>query len=170
MIAWVIGILVGVIALVLLVAVLVYPYEYLRRVIVWGESVVFDCTNNFPSHHLSAAPDTFYFFETQEEERVAEIFEKILDIDDFDTFLEAENTQALIIIQDDTILYEKYFNDTRRDSLLTSFSVAKSFTSALIGIAIEEGYISSVDDPITDYLPELAHRDPRFNDITILIY
>jgi CubicO group peptidase (beta-lactamase class C family) len=37
----------------------------------------------------------------------------------------------------------------------------------LIGIAIEEGYINSVDDPITDYLPELADRDPRFGDITI---
>jgi CubicO group peptidase (beta-lactamase class C family) len=45
--------------------------------------------------------------------------------------------------------------------------VAKSFTTALIGIAIEEEYIGSVDDPITDYLPELAERDQRFGEITI---
>jgi CubicO group peptidase (beta-lactamase class C family) len=45
--------------------------------------------------------------------------------------------------------------------------VAKSFTSALVGIAIQEGYIGSVDDAITDYLPELAQRDERFQDITI---
>jgi CubicO group peptidase (beta-lactamase class C family) len=51
--------------------------------------------------------------------------------------------------------------------MATSFSVAKSFTSALIGIAIDEGFINSVDDPITTYLPELAARDPRFNEITI---
>jgi CubicO group peptidase (beta-lactamase class C family) len=55
----------------------------------------------------------------------------------------------------------------QRDSLVTSFSVAKSFDSALIGIAIQEGYIKSVNDPITDYLPELAQRDARFKDINI---
>lgn len=44
---------------------------------------------------------------------------------------------------------------------------AKSFTSALIGVAISEGYIHSVNDPITDYLPELAKRDPAFANITI---
>jgi CubicO group peptidase (beta-lactamase class C family) len=51
--------------------------------------------------------------------------------------------------------------------MMTSFSVAKSFTTALVGIAIAEGHIGSVDDPITAYLPELAERDPRFGDITI---
>jgi len=50
---------------------------------------------------------------------------------------------------------------------VTSFSVAKSFGSALIGKAIEEGYINSVDDPITTYLPGLADRDSGFNEITI---
>jgi CubicO group peptidase (beta-lactamase class C family) len=87
--------------------------------------------------------------------------------EDWDSFLEANNTQAFIVIQDGAILYENYFNGTQRDSIVTSFSVAKSFTSALIGIAIQEGYIHSVDDPITTYLPELAKRDPRFNEITI---
>jgi len=71
------------------------------------------------------------------------------------------------VIQDGKILYENYFNNTQRDSIVTSFSVAKSFTSALIGKAIDEGFIESVDDPVTKYLPELAERDPRFNDMTI---
>jgi CubicO group peptidase (beta-lactamase class C family) len=51
--------------------------------------------------------------------------------------------------------------------MVTSFSVAKSFDSALIGIAIDEGHIRSVDHPITDYLPELLERSPRFERITI---
>ncbi|MGE5249781.1 MAG: serine hydrolase domain-containing protein, partial [Bacteroidota bacterium] len=55
----------------------------------------------------------------------------------------------------------------QRDSVVTSFSIAKSFDSALIGIAIEEGYIKSAADPITDYIPELAERDPRFKIIQI---
>ena len=64
------------------------------------------------------------------------------------------------MLQDREVLYERYFNNTQRDSIVTSFSVAKSFTSALIGIAIEEGFIGDENDPATDYLPELA-QDPR---------
>jgi hypothetical protein len=52
-------------------------------------------------------------------------------------------------------------------ALLTSFSVAKSFVSILVGIAMDEGLIRSVDDPVTDYVPELAARDPRFRQITL---
>jgi len=93
--------------------------------------------------------------------------EVLAGVDDWDAFLEANDTQAFVVVQDGTVVYEKYFNDTQRDSIVISFSVAKSFASALIGFAIDEGYIHSVDDPITDYLPELAERDPRFDDITI---
>ncbi|RPJ20221.1 MAG: class C beta-lactamase-related serine hydrolase, partial [Chloroflexi bacterium] len=96
-----------------------------------------------------------------------ELFGDLVGTADWDRFLEENDTQAFIVIQDGTVLYENYFNNTQRDSIVTSFSVAKSFTSALIGIAIDEGFIESVDVPVTMYLPELAERDPRFNDITI---
>ena len=99
--------------------------------------------------------------------RVEELFQKLSGARNWDSFLEANHTQAFIVIKDGKVVYENYFNDTQRDSIVTSFSVAKSFTSALIGIAIQEGYIKSVDDPITTYLPELARRDPRFKEITI---
>jgi len=165
--AWIIGILVGVLALFLLIAVLIYPSEYVRRIVAWRETDVGDYLYNFPSIGLGAASTTFYFEEAIGEQRVKGLFEDIIEVDDFDAFLENENTQAFIVIQDDQILYENYLNGTQRDSLVTSFSVAKSFASALIGIAIEERYINSVNDPITDYLPELADRDSRFNEITI---
>ena len=96
-----------------------------------------------------------------------ELFEQHPVIDDLDDFLEGTQTQAFIVIQDDAILYEKYFNGASRDTIVTSFSVAKAWDSALIGAAIDDGFIQSVDDPITDYLPELAERDPAFADITI---
>ncbi len=166
--------LIGFVVLGLVIASFLYPSEYIRRVVAWGllppgwvDSHVNDYLNNFPEHQLDAAPRTFYFAESPDVERVAGLFESILEVDDFDTFLEENDTQAFIVIQDETILYENYFNDAQRDSMMTSFSVAKSFTSALVGIAIADGFINSVDDPITDYLPELAERDPRFNDITI---
>ena len=70
-------------------------------------------------------------------------------------FLDETTTTNFLVIKDDTIVYERYFRGNTKDSLATSWSVAKSFTSALVGIALEEGYIESVDDPITRYLPEL---------------
>jgi CubicO group peptidase (beta-lactamase class C family) len=73
-------------------------------------------------------------------------------------FLDATDTTSFIVIKDGAILDETYANGYARDSIVTSFSVAKSFTSALIGIAINEGYIGGVNDPIVMYLPELRGR------------
>jgi CubicO group peptidase (beta-lactamase class C family) len=151
--------------LALAIAMLVYPPEYVYRTILWQESDAFDW-QKFPAHTLNAA-STAYHFDVAPDSRVEELFEQLSGADDWDHFLETNDTQAFIVIQDGKILYENYFNNTQRDSIVTSFSVAKSFDSALIGIAIQEGYIKSVDDPITTYLPELAERDPRFNEITI---
>lgn len=164
------GLLVAVAGLVLLGLLLLflnYPPEYVRRVLVWQETDFNDYLQNFSLRQLAPAPEPFYFDEAPAEESVGRTFEEILNVDDFDTFLEEMGTQAFIVIQDDAILYENYSNGAGRDSLLTSFSVAKSFASALIGAAIAEGYINSVDDPITDYLPELAERDSRFAAVTI---
>lgn len=66
-------------------------------------------------------------------------------------------TRAFLVIKDDKLVYEKYI-DSSRDSINTSFSSAKSFDSALIGAAIADGYISSVDDRVIDYIPEIKGR------------
>jgi CubicO group peptidase (beta-lactamase class C family) len=65
------------------------------------------------------------------------------------------------------LLYERYFNGYDESSQQTSFSMAKSFASALVGIAIDEGHIKSIDEPITNYIPELLEKDKRFGSITI---
>jgi len=163
--AWTLIILAGIVILALAAALLTYPPVYVFRVIAWGNSDAFDW-QKFPEHRLEAAPVPFTFGEAPSD-RVATLFAQLAGVDNWEAFLEEYQTQAFIVIQDGTILYEQYFNNTQRDSIVTSFSVAKSFTSALIGIAIDEGYINSVDDPITNYLPELAVRDPRFENITI---
>jgi CubicO group peptidase (beta-lactamase class C family) len=67
-------------------------------------------------------------------------------------------TQALVVLKDGKVVYEQYYNGYQRDSIVTSFSTVKSFNSAMIGIAIDRGLISSVDDPFVRYLPELAGR------------
>ncbi len=85
----------------------------------------------------------------------------------FDAFLTRTGTLAFLVVHRDRLVYERYLNGAARGSLLTSLSVAKSVVSTLVGIAIQEGSIESVVDPVTDYLPELATRDRRFTRITI---
>ncbi|HSF82198.1 MAG TPA: serine hydrolase [Anaerolineales bacterium] len=157
---------VSVVVLYPLLACLVYPPEYVYRALTWGAESVYDY-QRLPGHPLRAGSNPFYFPEDLQEVRVHAAFKSGPQIDDLEGFLVDTGTQAFIVIQDDHILYEKYFNGIKRDSIVTSFSVAKSFTSALIGLAIADGFIHSVDDPITDYLPELISRDVRFGAITI---
>lgn len=83
----------------------------------------------------------------------------------FNQYLQESETVAFLIIQNDTIKYEQYFNGYEEDNIVTSFSMAKSITSILIGIAIDEGKIKSVQDPITKYIPELSANG--FDVVTI---
>jgi CubicO group peptidase (beta-lactamase class C family) len=80
-------------------------------------------------------------------------------------FLERISTTGLLVIKDDVIVCEKYFLGNTKTSKSTSWSVAKSFTSALMGIAINEGCIDSVNDPITKYVPELGNS--AYNNVPI---
>ena len=66
-------------------------------------------------------------------------------------------TRAFLILKDDKLIYETYLESSRKE-VNTSFSSAKSFNSALIGAAIADGYIESVDDPMIKYIPEVAGR------------
>ncbi|MFI7639007.1 serine hydrolase domain-containing protein [Nonomuraea sp. NPDC049400] len=84
-----------------------------------------------------------------------------------DDFLRATDTSAFLVVHKDRLVYERYFGGADRRTRQTSFSVAKSFVSTLVGIAVAEGLIGSVEDPVTDYLPELARRDPRFAQIRL---
>jgi CubicO group peptidase (beta-lactamase class C family) len=158
--------LIGLVGLVLVWAFLSYPAEYVMRGIRWGDADVYDY-QKFPARPVDANPSPFQFEEEPADAMVQALFEQNPAINDLGDFLEQNNTQAFIVIQNNAILYEKYFNGASRDTIVTSFSVAKSFASALIGTAIADGFIQSVDDPITDYLPELAERDPAFGNITI---
>jgi CubicO group peptidase (beta-lactamase class C family) len=78
---------------------------------------------------------------------------------------ESNDTTSLIVVHDDTVVYESYFNGSTKDSTNTSFSMAKSIDSLLIGMAIDDGFIRSEFQPITDFVPELAGTE--FADITI---
>lgn len=63
--------------------------------------------------------------------------------------------RSMIIIRNDTLLYDFYGQKTDSDDLNPSYSIAKSFTSALVGIAIEDGHIKSVRQKVIDFIPEM---------------
>jgi CubicO group peptidase (beta-lactamase class C family) len=74
-------------------------------------------------------------------------------------FTEERHTQAVVVVRAATVVAEWYAEDRDQDSLATSWSIAKSFTSALIGIAIERGEIPSVDTPMHTWFPEFLGTD-----------
>jgi len=108
----------------------------------------------------------FHFFETTNTNRFhPPSYLKNNSFEAFDKFTSKGKTVAFLVIKNDTIIYENYSKKYHKNRLIPSFSVSKSFVSALIGIALEEGYINNIDEPITNYLPEL--KDEQLKEITI---
>lgn len=118
----------------------------------------------FPSRALQPAAKT-YAYATSKEEKGP----KSITIGDkesaFDTFLADHATVAFLIIHRDTIVYERYFKGYDPSRIHTSFSMAKSVMSMLVGCAIEDGFITGVDRPVSDFVPELKKNG--FDKVTI---
>jgi CubicO group peptidase (beta-lactamase class C family) len=100
---------------------------------------------------------------TLDEAILAELVSKIEDGD-------YGNIHSLIIIHNDSLALEEYFGEWTRNMLHPCFSATKSFTSALIGIAIAQGYISGVDETLLSFFPEyddIENLDERKESITL---
>jgi len=82
--------------------------------------------------------------------------------------LEHYKTDGLIVLHNGNLLYENYWNNNSANSKHIAFSVTKSFVSALVGIALDEGLIDNIEDPITKYLPDFngtGYEGVRIKDI-----
>ncbi len=84
---------------------------------------------------------------------------------DVDAYMKAQRTAGLVIVQDGKVRLEKYGLDFSAKGKWTSFSVAKSFTSTMVGAAIKDGYIKSIDDKVSAYIPDL--KGSAYDDVTI---
>ena len=84
---------------------------------------------------------------------------------DVDAYMKHQRTAGLVIIQDGKIRLEKYGLDFSGEGKWTSFSVAKSFSSTLVGAAIKDGYIKSIDDKVSAYIPDL--KGSAYDDVSI---
>jgi CubicO group peptidase (beta-lactamase class C family) len=89
----------------------------------------------------------------------AALGEVMIQLDDramsVDQYFVQQSVAGLLVVKDGKILYERYGLGNTESSRWISFSVAKSIVSMLIGAAIKDGFIGSVDDKVTDYLPSL---------------
>jgi len=84
---------------------------------------------------------------------------------DVDAYMQDQRTAALVIVHEGKVRLEKYGLDFRSGKRWTSFSVAKSLTSTLVGAAIKDGHIKSIDDKVSDYIPDL--KGSVYDDVTI---
>jgi CubicO group peptidase (beta-lactamase class C family) len=155
----------GLIIVLLMVASLFLP-KYVWRYFYWNYADIND-HQKFPKLEISndpafitplkIPPSNFQF-------SIPESFTLEKAYDDFEDFLNANDVVAFLVLRNDSLLYENYFNSYTETSIIPSFSVSKSFVSALVGIAIDEGYIYSTSQSITFFLKELGKE---FDDITI---
>ncbi len=121
----------------------------------------------FPSYTISASPTPYVFASGVNLSLPAEYAFAGADKSSA-ALLEETHTSALLVIQDGKIRYENYWLTGGEDVNWMSFSAGKSFVSALIGIAIDDGLIESVETPITRYVPELlgsAYDGVRIKDV-----
>mgnify|MGYP001420638448 CR=1 FL=1 len=84
---------------------------------------------------------------------------------DVDAHMAQQRNAGLIIVLDGKIRLEKYALGYGAAGRWTSFSVAKSFTSTLVGAAVKDGYIKSLDDKVTVYIPGL--RGSAYDDVSV---
>ena len=84
---------------------------------------------------------------------------------DVDAYIAGQRGAALLVLQDGKLRLERYGLDFDRNGRWTSFSVAKSLTSTLMGAAIRDGFIKSLDDKVSVYIPEM--KGSAYDDVSI---
>jgi CubicO group peptidase (beta-lactamase class C family) len=160
--------LAGFLLAVLIVSAAVYSPSYMARILVNGESKITDY-RLFPEREI-ARGERVYTYQTLPDEALPQAEIRYLSggeqrTETLEQLLEENGTTSCLVIKDDVLVYEAYFNGYARDSVETSFSSVKSLDSLLIGLAIEDGAIHSVQDRISDYIPEFTGTP--FEGITI---
>ena len=84
---------------------------------------------------------------------------------DVDEYMAGQRSAALLVLHDGKLRLERYGLDFGGSGRWTSFSVAKSITSTLVGAAIRDGYIRSMDEKVSDYIPQM--KGSAYDDVSI---
>ncbi len=136
---------------------------HIPRAILWWKPDYKD-SKRLPKYEVEKS-NKAYKFKIADSNRKAIIKDKLEAKKYDESFFEQSGTLAFIIVHKDTILNEHYFNGSESTRQIPIFSSAKSFTSALAGIAIKDGFIKSIESKVLDYIPELDNE--IFKEVTI---
>ena len=135
-----------------------------RRTVTMGMADVYDFTH-LPVNTIESSTGEFSFLTAPSNLNLDNYIYQRKAVGDFEELLQQNHTTAFLVVRNDTILYENYFQGHHRDSVCKVFSITKNVLSTLVGIAIDRKYIHSIDDPVKRYIPELDK--PGFRDLTI---
>jgi CubicO group peptidase (beta-lactamase class C family) len=124
------------------------------RVIVNGETTIEDY-KRYPFRPLTPSLRPYRFKEAPQPELARVAVEGRGEVDLVD-LLGGSSSVAFLVVKDERLLFERYFQGHDQSTLVQTFSVSKSILSFLIGAAIEDGVIGSVDDVVTAYVPDLS--------------
>ncbi len=121
-----------------------YLYKGIKETYLSGKSGpgIYDSLT-FPIRNANASTNPLPWPQQKKKELTQEEFQSLIDI----------KTTSFLIIKNNQIVLEQYFDDHSISTKSNSFSAAKSFIGLSIGIAIDKGFIKSLDDTITGYLP-----------------
>jgi CubicO group peptidase (beta-lactamase class C family) len=162
---WVFGVVIGAAMVFMAVWIVLAGPVTVFRILHHGGTNI-DDFKHYPGRELHASESPFRFTRSGMEFAIpTTVLLEYGSEGELEQILEANGSIAFLIIQGNTILYERYFQGHTVSSLSQAFSVSKSFTSALIGMAIDDGYFMGVDQAITDFIPELAPQG--FDEVRI---
>ncbi|MEO7729955.1 MAG: serine hydrolase, partial [Kofleriaceae bacterium] len=140
--------------------------RYMMRVLVRQESN----TDDYQwKRSMPVAPSTTpaRWPETRDCDAVGAAFAPEADGPELASYLTRGGALAFVVVRDGAIACEWYGNGGARDRPAAAFSISKSVTSLILARAVAGGTIHRLDEPITERVPELAARDPRFSAITL---
>lgn len=107
----------------------------------------------FPTVEVTSTSKPYYF--ESQPLALPKTFNYQKELRSIDDFIAHSQTTALVVIKGDTITHESYYKGTNAEDRRISWSMSKSFLSAMFGIAVEQGAIKSLDEAVTDYVPAL---------------
>jgi CubicO group peptidase (beta-lactamase class C family) len=125
-----------------------------------------DAPQYFDSRAVRASPTPLPLSKSDVEETPALTESERTTYATFDAMLERNDTRAFVELRDDTIVYERYFDGVTATTALPSFSISKTFAALLVGCAVGDSIVESLDASVVDYIPELAKKR-RYDEVTL---
>ena len=120
------------------------PFSHLRNFASWGVHTIHDYKTH-PTRLVASGGAPQYW-------PLDSAYNKVTIADSLLAIMDSNDTHAFLVIQDGKLLYEKYWDGYNSKTLSGSFSAAKSIISLLIGIALDEGKIKSLEEPVGNYV------------------